>query len=113
MKASNADLGALRANLIGYLDNEGKRLVIETGEDCKPTAAFQRAVQRAELHAKDLGAASVTGANLLLGIFPETRSFAVGLLGRLGVFRQDAANFVARGAGKAGGGGVDASKVKK
>jgi hypothetical protein len=42
MRASNADVGALREGLVSYLDNELKRLVIGNGKDAKPTVAFRR-----------------------------------------------------------------------
>jgi ATP-dependent Lon protease len=96
MRACNADLGALKAGLTSYLDNELKQLVVETGADAKPTAAFQRVGQRAALHALELGWPAVTGANFLLGIFPETRSPAARLLGEQGMSRRLAAEFIAR-----------------
>jgi ATP-dependent Clp protease ATP-binding subunit ClpA len=42
MRVCSADLGELAEKLNSYLDNELKRLVIDNGADCKPTAAFQR-----------------------------------------------------------------------
>ena len=65
MEACSADLGALKASLFDYLDKGLKDLVIENGGDAKPTAAFQRVAQRAELHAQELGRPAVTGANTL------------------------------------------------
>jgi hypothetical protein len=56
MRVCNTDLGALAEKLVGYLDNELKRLVIDNGADPKPTAGFQRVVQRAELRGKELAA---------------------------------------------------------
>jgi ATP-dependent Lon protease len=101
MAACNADLGALKAGLLSYLDNELKDLVIENGGDAKPTAAFQRVAQRAALDAQELGRPIVTGANTLLAIFPETRSPAARLLGEQGgVTRGRAADFVAHHVGK-------------
>jgi hypothetical protein len=97
MKFCNADLGALKEKLVSYLDNELGRLVIDDGGDSKPTAAFQRVVQRAVLEAQRLGRPMLTGANTLVAIFPETRSPAARLLGEQGMSRQDAANFIARG----------------
>jgi ATP-dependent Lon protease len=96
MKACGADLSALKASLLGYLDNELKHIVIENGGEAKPTAAFQRASQRAALHAQELGRAAVTGADLLLGLFPETQSPAARFLGQHGVSRARAADLVAR-----------------
>ncbi len=49
MQACNADLGALRTSLLGYLDNVFKNIVIENA-GCQTTAAFQR-VPASTLHA--------------------------------------------------------------
>lgn len=102
MRASNADLGALQASLVNYLDNELKDLVIENGGAAKPTAAFQRVAQRAAINAQELGHPAVTGANTLLAIFPETRSPAARLLGQHGVSRERVAELIAQGIGKKG-----------
>jgi ATP-dependent Lon protease len=96
MRACSADLGALKKNLLSYLDNELKGIVIEKGPDAKPTPAFQRVVQRAALHAQGLGRLVVTGANALLGIFPETRSPAARLLGEQGMSLGRAADIIAQ-----------------
>jgi ATP-dependent Lon protease len=95
MRACNADLGALRAKLLSYLDNDLKHLVIDNGEEAKPTAAFRRVAERAELHALELGRPEVTGANTLLAIFPETRSPAARLLAEQGVSPGRASDFIA------------------
>jgi ATP-dependent Lon protease len=102
MGACNADLGALKAALLGYLDNELKDLVIENGGDAKPTAAFERVAHRAALHAQELRRPVVTGANTLFGIFHEMRSPAAKLLGKQGVSRERVADFIAHGIGKGG-----------
>jgi ATP-dependent Lon protease len=97
MQACDADLGTLKASLLSYLDKELKRLVIQIGGKAIPTEAFLRVTQRAERHAQELGQLAVTGANALVGIFPETRSPAAHLLGEQGVSRERAANFIAHG----------------
>ena len=50
MKACNVDMDALRKTVQKYIDEELMTLVIEDGEDAKPTTGFQRVVQRAVLH---------------------------------------------------------------
>jgi ATP-dependent Lon protease len=100
MRACNADLGALKADLLGYLDNEPKDLVIRNGGDARPTPAFQRVTQRATLHAQESGQPLVTGAHILLAIFPETRSLAARLLDQQGVSRRRAAGAIAHGIDK-------------
>ena len=99
MKICNADLGALTAKLVDYLDTGLKILVIDNGWDPKPTAAFQRVVQRAELRGKELGCSTITGANTLEAIFFETQSPAARLLGEQGMTRQDLLNLIAHGKG--------------
>jgi ATP-dependent Lon protease len=99
LEACSADLGALKASLSDYLNNGLKDLVIENGGDAKPTAAFQRVAQRAELHAQELGRPVVTGTNTLFAIFRETLSPAAKFLGEQGVSRGRAADFIAHGVG--------------
>jgi ATP-dependent Lon protease len=95
MRTCNADLGALQAGLVSYLDNELKNLVTEHGGDAKPTAAFQRVAQRAAINAQELGRPAITGANTLLAILAETRSPAARLLGQHGVSRERVAELIA------------------
>ena len=71
------------------------------GTDASPTDAFQRVVQRAVTHIQWSGREEVTGANVLLAIFPETKSPAVRLLGEQDMTRQDAVSFIVHGSGKA------------
>ncbi len=100
MRSCNAELGALKANLQNYLDNDLKDIVIENGGKAKPTPAFQRVTQRAALDAQRSGNPAVTGANELLAIFPETRSPAVRFLAEQGVWPGRISGAIA-GAGKA------------
>lgn len=97
MRVCSADFGALAENLVGYLDNELKRLVIENGTDSKPTAGFQRVIQRAELRGKELGRSMVTGANVLEAITSETQSPAARLLGEQGMTRQHLLSIITHG----------------
>ena len=66
MRACNVDLDVLRQNLIAYLDTELENLIAEGSEDSKPTAGFQRVVQRAVIHVQSSGREEVTGANVLV-----------------------------------------------
>jgi len=99
LRAGNVDLGALRARLASYLDNELKDFVTENAGDAKPTPAFQRVAQRAAIKAQELGQPAITGANVLLSIiFTETRSPAARLLGQHGISRERVAELIARDA---------------
>jgi Glyoxalase superfamily protein/Clp amino terminal domain, pathogenicity island component len=106
MKGCNVDLGALKDDLAGYVDNELKRLEIGDGSNSKPTVAFQRVVQRAELQVHGLGRDTVTGAQVLLAIFAERESPAAWFLGEQDVTHQEVANFIAHGIGKGSGDAV-------
>jgi ATP-dependent Lon protease len=103
MADCKADLGALKASLISYLDNGLKDIVTEKRGAARPTAAFERVAQRAASHAQGLGRPAVTGANTLLALFLETRSPAARLLGEQGVSEQRTADFIAHSLGKAAG----------
>jgi integrase len=66
LNACDVDMSQLRSALISYLDIELKSLVIDSGEDAKPTAGFQRVIQRAVIHVQSSGREEVTGANVLV-----------------------------------------------
>ena len=53
--ACNVDMKLLRDNLTGYIDNDLSGLVMDTDEDCKPTAGFQRVIQRVVIHVQSSG----------------------------------------------------------
>jgi ATP-dependent Clp protease ATP-binding subunit ClpA len=100
MRACNADLEALKAALIKYVDNDLATLVIEDGDDAKPTTGFQRVVQRAVLHVQNSGRDEVTGANVLVALFSERESHAVYFLQEQNMSRLDAVNYMSHGIAK-------------
>src|SRR3954463_9743966 len=55
MRACDVDLNAIKKSLLNYLDTELKSLVVDDGEDAKPTAGFQRVIQRAVIHVQSSG----------------------------------------------------------
>lgn len=95
--ACNADLAALKTDLLGLLGSERETLSVEPGTEARPSPAFRRAVDRAQLEAQELGRAATTGGNILVALFPETRSPAVRFLDRQGVSQALASAAVARG----------------
>jgi ATP-dependent Clp protease ATP-binding subunit ClpA len=103
MRACDVDLAALKKNLVNYLDTELKSLVVENGEEAKPTAGFQRAIQRAVIHVQSSGREEVTGANVLVAIFSERESHAAYFLQEQDMTRYDAVNFIAHGIAKKAG----------
>src|SRR5436853_1264250 len=100
MKACNVDMDALRRALVKYIDHELLTLVIEDGEDAKPTTGFQRVVQRAVLHVQNSGREEVTGANVLVALFTERESHAVYFLQEQNMTRLDAVSYISHGIAK-------------
>ncbi|HKD22218.1 MAG TPA: ATP-dependent Clp protease ATP-binding subunit ClpA, partial [Rhizomicrobium sp.] len=83
-----------------YVDEELMTLVIEDGEDAKPTTGFQRVVQRAVLHVQNSGRDEVTGANVLVALFTERESHAVYFLQEQNMTRLDAVSYISHGIAK-------------
>ncbi|MDE2462096.1 MAG: ATP-dependent Clp protease ATP-binding subunit ClpA [Alphaproteobacteria bacterium] len=100
MKACNVDTDALRQALLRYVDQELLTLVIEDGEDAKPTTGFQRVIQRAVLHVQNSGREEVTGANVLVALFSERESHAVYFLQEQNMTRLDAVSYISHGIAK-------------
>jgi len=100
LRACSVDLGALKTGLTNYVDNELTALVVEDGEDAKPTAGFQRVIQRAVIHVQSSGRDEVTGANVLVAVFSERESHAAYFLQEQEMTRYDAVNFIAHGIAK-------------
>jgi len=100
MKACNVDTDALRKTVQKYVDEELMTLVIEDGEDAKPTTGFQRVVQRAVLHVQNSGREEVTGANVLVALFTERESHAVYFLQEQNMTRLDAVSYMSHGIAK-------------
>jgi ATP-dependent Clp protease ATP-binding subunit ClpA len=103
MRACNVDLDLLRRNLIEYIDTELDNLVTELGEESKPTAGFQRVIQRAVIHVQSSGRDEVTGANVLVAIFAERESHAAFFLQEQDMTRYDAVNYISHGIAKRAG----------
>ena len=100
MSACNVNTDALRNALTKYVDEELVTLVIEDGEDAKPTTGFQRVVQRAVLHVQNSGRDEVTGANVLVALFTERESHAVYFLQEQNMTRLDAVSYISHGIAK-------------
>src|SRR5580698_4565495 len=103
LRACNVDLDQLRKTTTRYVENELRGLVIETGEEAKATAGFQRVVQRAAIHVQSSGREEVTGANVLVAIFAERESHAAYFLQEQDMTRYDAVNYISHGIAKAPG----------
>eukprot|EP01036_Dinobryon_divergens_P050640 gene50640-67803_t len=90
MRACSVDLDTLRRNLVDYIDAELANLVTDGRDDSKPTAGFQRVIQRAVIHVQSSGREEVTGANVLVAMFAERESHAAYFLQEQDMTRYDA-----------------------
>jgi ATP-dependent Clp protease ATP-binding subunit ClpA len=100
MRACGVDIGKLRKDVTDYVDTELSNLAPARPEDAKPTAGFQRVLQRAAIHVQSSGREEVTGANVLIALFSERESHAVYFLQAQEMTRFDAVNFVSHGIAK-------------
>ena len=100
LRACNVDLDQLRKNVAHYLDADLDNLIVETLDEAKATAGFQRVVQRAAIHVQSSGREEVTGANVLVAIFAERESHAAYFLQEQDMTRYDAVNYISHGIAK-------------
>ena len=103
LRACGVDVEKLSADLTEFLDKDLAGLATERGGDPKPTAGFQRVVQRAAIHVQSSGRDEVTGANVLVALFSERESHAVYFLQTQDMTRLDAVNFISHGIAKSPG----------
>jgi ATP-dependent Clp protease ATP-binding subunit ClpA len=103
LRACGVDLSKLREQLADYIDNELSNLTTDGGDEAKPTAGFQRVLQRAAIHVQSSGRDEVTGANVLVALFSERESHAVYFLQEQEMTRFDAVNYISHGISKAPG----------
>ncbi len=103
LRACGVDLDKLRQELGEFLDKDLPGLATDRPGDPKPTAGFQRVVQRAAIHVQSSGREEVTGANVLVALFSERESHAVYFLQLQDMTRLDAVNFISHGIAKAPG----------
>jgi ATP-dependent Clp protease ATP-binding subunit ClpA len=103
MRACGVDVEKLGGSLSDYIDNDLSNLVTLLDEDPKPTAGFQRVLQRAAIHVQSSGREEVTGANVLVAIFSERESHAVYFLQLQDMTRFDAVNYISHGIAKVPG----------
>jgi ATP-dependent Clp protease ATP-binding subunit ClpA len=104
-RACGVDAAQLRRDVAAFVDNELHSLRGAAATDPKPTAGFQRVVQRSVIHVQSSGREEVTGANVLVAMFSERESHAVYFLQMQDMTRLDAVNFIAHGIAKVPGEG--------
>jgi hypothetical protein len=94
MKGCKADLAALKQHLTNYIDDEMIPPLVDDGRDSRPTAGFQRVIQRAVIQVQSSGRQEVTGADVLVAIFAERESHAAYFLEEQDISRYDAVNYI-------------------
>ncbi|GEO99764.1 ATP-dependent Clp protease ATP-binding subunit ClpA [Methylobacterium haplocladii] len=100
MRACSVEVDVLKRNLVEYVDTELSNLTGDGRQDAKPTAGFQRVIQRAVIHVQSSGREEVTGANVLVAIFAERESHAAYFLQEQDMTRYDAVNYISHGIAK-------------
>ena len=100
MRACNVNLDELKGTVLTYIDTELDNLITGYDEDSKPTAGFQRVIQRAVIHVQSSGREEVSGANVLVAIFAERESHAAYFLQEQQMTRYDAVNYISHGIAK-------------
>ena len=103
LRACGVDLDQLHQDLTDFIDNELADIGDSRGHEPKPTAGFQRVVQRAVIHVQSSGREEVTGANILVALFSERESHAVYFLQLHDMTRLDAVNYISHGIAKVAG----------
>ena len=100
LRACGVELERLCGEIQDYIDNELSNLITAQLGDAKPTAGFQRVLQRAAIHVQSSGREEVTGANVLVAMFSERESHAVYFLQEQEMSRLDALNYISHGIAK-------------
>ncbi len=100
LRACGVDIEQLNQDLADFIKNELTGIDHLAGNEPKPTAGFQRVVQRAVIHVQSSGREEVTGANLLVALFSERESHAVYFLQLYEMTRLDAVNYLSHGIAK-------------
>ena len=103
LRACGVEVEKLRTDLTEFIVGEMGDLVVSKLGEPKPTAGFQRVVQRAAIHVQSSGREEVTGANVLVAIFSEREAHAVYFLQMYEMTRLDAVNYISHGIAKVPG----------
>ena len=103
LRACGVEVDKLRQELSSFIEDDLGDLVTEKLSEPKPTAGFQRVVQRAAIHVQSSGREEVTGANVLVAIFSEREAHAVYFLQMHDMTRLDAVNYISHGIAKVPG----------
>lgn len=97
MRGCGASVEQLNLHLTDFLNHELATLVVQSIEEARPTAGFQRVIHRAAIHVQSAGKSEVTGANVLVALFSERDSHAVHFVECQDVSRMDVVNYISHG----------------
>jgi ATP-dependent Clp protease ATP-binding subunit ClpA len=111
LTACGADLEKLRQVVVTYIDTDLQCIVGAADEESKPTAGFQRVVQRAVIHVQSSNRETVTGAHVLVALFSERDSHAARFLEDHGVTRYAAVLYISHGVSTSRGLGSELASV--
>src|SRR5882672_11419723 len=101
LRHAGGDPAALKKRLDRFLSEELEQLPDDHTTDApQASLGVHRAIKRAVNHVKSSGKEEVTGANVLIAMFHERDSFAVGLMEDQGVTRLDIVSYVSHGVSK-------------
>lgn len=100
LNACGAEFERLRADLVSYIDHQLKDIISTKEVGARPTAGFQRVIQRAVSHVDSSGRKKVTAANVLVALFSERESNAVFFLQEQDITRYDVVNYISHGISK-------------
>lgn len=103
LRACGVDLEQLIMDVTNFIEGELDDIRNDRVSEPKPTAGFQRVVQRAVIHVQSSGREEVTGANVLVALFSERESHAVFFLQMHEMSRLDAVNYISHGIAKVPG----------
>ena len=90
----HVDLKVLQTRLKNYLKHDLQDLVDEETKEAKPTAGFQRIIQRAALHSQANGQKIISGIHVLAEFFFEHEAYALLCLKESNLNRQDVLNLL-------------------
>ncbi|MGD9638501.1 MAG: ATP-dependent Clp protease ATP-binding subunit ClpA [Alphaproteobacteria bacterium] len=100
MQAAGVDINKLQNDLINFIENELASNIMPSAAEPKPTAAFQRVVQRAAVQVQSSERQEVDATHILAAIYSEKESYAVYLLLEQGMTKLDVLNYSSHGIAK-------------
>lgn len=97
LQACGAHPDKLRGSLSANINAQTPRCAMDEDVDTQPTLGFQRAMQRAILHAQSKGKKQVVGADVLLAVLREEKSYAAQFLKQQGIEWLRVASYISHG----------------